>query len=183
MYVNDAFSIRFTLTFPHCVHKFILYVEWKKDIQLESCELSFNWGKVRTAVWEAASQIALRDCFKVAVGESQHIRFSWKGNSIPWRTFYKRFFPSHEDLMSPWMDLVVLYIWENARIEIIKSVPKSIQLSKDLSHQIPWSTECLIPPWTLSRVVEVNSYSNMGFNLRRGRWQMSVLFSHWQCSW
>ena len=25
---------------------------------------------------------------------------------------------------------------------------------KDLSHQIPWSTECLTPPWTPSGVVE-----------------------------
>ena len=31
----------------------------------------------------------------------------------------------------------------DARIEIIKSVPKNIKLSKDLFHQIPWSTECL----------------------------------------
>ena len=31
---------------------------------------------------------------------------------------------------------------------------KKIQLSKDLSHQIPWSTECLTPPWTPSRGVE-----------------------------
>ena len=41
----------------------------KKDVQLESCELSFIWGKMRTAVWEAASQIALRDCCKEAVGK------------------------------------------------------------------------------------------------------------------
>ena len=33
----------------------------------------------------------------------------------------------------------------NTRIEIIKSVPENIQLSKDLSHQILWSTECLTP--------------------------------------
>ena len=32
----------------------------KKDVQLESCELSFIWGKMRTAAQEAASQIALR---------------------------------------------------------------------------------------------------------------------------
>ena len=32
----------------------------KKDVQLESCELSFICGKVRTAAREAASQIALR---------------------------------------------------------------------------------------------------------------------------
>ena len=47
----------------------------KKDIQLESCELSFIWGKMRTAAQEAASQIALRDCSKVAVGEGQYTRF------------------------------------------------------------------------------------------------------------
>ena len=33
----------------------------------------------------------------------------------------------------------------DTRIEIIKSVPENIQLSKDLSHQILWSTECLTP--------------------------------------
>ena len=33
---------------------------------------------------------------------------------------------------------------------IVKSVPKNIQLSKDLSHRIPWSTECLTPPRTPS---------------------------------
>ena len=47
----------------------------KKDVQLESCELSFIWGKMRTAAWEAASQIALRGCSKAAVGESQYIKF------------------------------------------------------------------------------------------------------------
>ena len=41
----------------------------KKDAQLESCELSFICGKMRTAAWEAAPQIALRDCSKEAVGE------------------------------------------------------------------------------------------------------------------
>ena len=48
-------------------------------------------------------------------------------------------------------------------MEIIKSVPKNIQLSKDLSHQIPWSTECLTPPLLL----KVNSYSSAGLNLQR----------------
>ena len=47
----------------------------KKDAQLESCELSFIWGKMRTAAREAAPQIALRDCSKAAVGEGQYIRF------------------------------------------------------------------------------------------------------------
>ena len=46
----------------------------KKDVQLESYELSFIRGKMRTAVREAASQIALKDCSKEAVGEGQYIR-------------------------------------------------------------------------------------------------------------
>ena len=44
-------------------------VSTKKDVQLESCELSFIWGKMRTAAREAASQIALRDCSKAAMGK------------------------------------------------------------------------------------------------------------------
>ena len=40
----------------------------KKDVQLKSCKLSFIWDKMRTTAWEAASQIALRDGSKVAVG-------------------------------------------------------------------------------------------------------------------
>ena len=53
----------------------------KKNVQLESCELSFIWGKMRTAAWEAASQIALRDCSKVLVkGQCNAVK----------HTFYKR---------------------------------------------------------------------------------------------
>ena len=36
----------------------------------------------------------------------------------------------------------------------MKSVPENTQSSKELSHQIPWSTECLTPPWTPSKGVE-----------------------------
>ena len=50
-------------------------VSTKKDVRLENCELSFIWGKMRTTAWEAASQIALRDFSKVAMGEIQYIRF------------------------------------------------------------------------------------------------------------
>ena len=64
-----------------------------------------------------------------------------------------------------------------------QTVPKNIQLSEDLSHQIPWSTERLTPPWTPSGFVEGQSYSSMEFSLHKGRWQMPSLFSHWQCSW
>ena len=37
------------------------------------------WGKMRTTAREAASQIALRDCSKRAVGEGQYIRFGEGG--------------------------------------------------------------------------------------------------------
>ena len=47
----------------------------EKDVQLETCELSFIWGKMRTAAQEAAPLIALRDCSKAAVGEGPYIRF------------------------------------------------------------------------------------------------------------
>ena len=43
----------------------------KRDVQLETCELSFIWGNMRTVVWKEASQITLRDCSKAAVGEGQ----------------------------------------------------------------------------------------------------------------
>ena len=65
--------------------------EKKKDVQLESCELSFIWGKLRTEAQEAASQIALRDCSKGAVGKSQYIRFWWREFYAMKRSFYKRF--------------------------------------------------------------------------------------------
>ena len=40
------------------------------------------------------------------------------------------------------------------KIGIMKSVPENIQLSKDLSHQIPGSTEYLTPPSAPSGGVE-----------------------------
>ena len=118
----------------------------KNDVQLESCELSFIWGKMRTVAGEATSQIALNDCSKSAVEESQYIRFWWRESSIPWSTHFTKGFcwSWGSDVtmkgFSASLDMI-------SRIEIIKSVPKNIQLSKELSHQIPWSTECLTPPW------------------------------------
>ena len=61
---------------PGCITDIImLNLSTRKEALLESCELSFIWGKMRAAAREAASQIALRDCSKVAVGENQYIRF------------------------------------------------------------------------------------------------------------
>ena len=47
----------------------------EKDVQLENCKLSLIWGQMRTAAWEVASEIALRDCSKATVRESKYISF------------------------------------------------------------------------------------------------------------
>ena len=68
----------------------------KTDAQLESCEL------MRTAAQKAAPQIALRDCSKEVVGEGRYIQALVKGEfSANKRLLYKRFSPSHKDLMLP----------------------------------------------------------------------------------
>ena len=74
----------------------------KKDAQLESSELSFTWGKMKTAAQEAASQIALRDCSKEAVrGMSIYtVLVKAEFNTIK-HSFHKRFSASHEDLIPP----------------------------------------------------------------------------------
>ena len=55
---------------------------------------------------------------------------------------YKRFSASYEELMSPWRDLMLFYIWRDAKISIIRSVPKNIYL-----RPVPWaSREHRVPP-------------------------------------
>ena len=64
----------------------------------------------------------------------------------------------------------------------MKSVPENIYL-KTCSTRFPEaqsaSLHCELPQW----VLKVNSCSGTGFNLCQGRWQMPLVFSHWQCSW
>ena len=80
---NLYFSLIFFYT-DFFYHRYIVFkkisgLPWwlstKKDVQLKSCELSFIWGKMRNAAQEAASQRALRDCAKAAVGKGQCARF------------------------------------------------------------------------------------------------------------
>ena len=54
-----------------------------KDAQHESCELSFTWGKMRTAAWETAPQVALRVCSKEAgeAGKVSIYMILMKGNT------------------------------------------------------------------------------------------------------
>ena len=81
----------------------VMVVLTKKDAQCESCELSFIWGKMRTATRETAPQIILRNCSKEVVGEDQESRYKIlvkaKFSAIK-RLFYKRFCASHEELLS-----------------------------------------------------------------------------------
>ena len=49
------------------MQNFTNHVDYK-GAQSKSCELNFLWGKMRTAAWETAPQVALRECFKVAGG-------------------------------------------------------------------------------------------------------------------
>ena len=47
----------------------------EKGAQHESCEQSWIWGKMKTAAWDTAPQITLRNCSKEAGGEGQYISF------------------------------------------------------------------------------------------------------------
>ena len=92
--------------------------------------------------------------------------------------FYKRFSASHEELMSPWRDLVLFSIWEDARIGIMKSVPENTQLSKDLFTSFPGTPSASFSTQSaLQGGLKVNSCSSTGFNPRRGRcpWQVPVV--------
>ena len=146
---------------------------WLKKDVLESCELSFIWGKMRTAAWEAASQIALRDCSKVAVGERQYkVLVKGEFNAMK-QSFYKRLFVSHKDL--------VLIDMRRFRTEIIKSVPRNYL--KTCPTRFPGAQRASLYPELPRGWLKVNSYGSMGFSLHRGRWQMPLLFSRWQYSW
>jgi len=63
---------------------------------------------MRTEAREAIPQITLKDCSKEALGGRSTHKTLAKGefNTIK-SSFYKRFFASHEDLMSPCRDLVL----------------------------------------------------------------------------
>ena len=72
-----------------------------KNVQHESCELSFTWGKIWTAACEAVSQIGLR-LLQNGSGETSIYEVLVKGEFNTMKhSFYKRFFVSHEDLTSP----------------------------------------------------------------------------------
>ena len=78
-----------------------LKCQLKKDVQLESSELSFIWGKMRTIAQEAVSDSSER-LLQSGSGEKTIYKVLVKGEFNTMKhSFYKRFFVSHEDLMSP----------------------------------------------------------------------------------
>ena len=87
----------------------------EKNAQCESCGLSFIWCKMRTITWEAAFQIALRNCSGEVGGRSVRMRFWWRGG--PWSQAHSflqkvaailmKFIASHEEQIPPWMTLVL----------------------------------------------------------------------------
>ena len=135
----------------------------KTDAQHESFKLSFIWDEMRTAAWETAPQIALRDCSEQVMGQGRYIRFWWRGNSMQSSAYFIKGF---------------LLVWV---IDVIMkgfSAFLDTRRCKDWNHEIsswkylPDSLEHRVspsPPWTPSGVLKANSCSNTGVNHHRGR--------------
>ena len=81
----------------------------KENAQRERCELSFIWGKMRTAARETASQIALRNCSKEAGGKVSIHVILVKGEYMRSSTYFLQkvsaslvqITASHEEQTSP----------------------------------------------------------------------------------
>ena len=140
--------------------------------------VSFIWGKMKTVAQEAAPQIALRDCSKAAVGASQYTRFWWRESSIPWSTHFTKGFCYSwgSDVtvkgFSASLDLRRYKDWDLFR--------KTSNYLKTCPSRSPGVQSSSLEPELPQGLLKVNSYSSMGFNLCKGRWQMPLLFSHWQ---
>ena len=78
----------------------------KKDAHFESCELSFIWGKMRTA-GGSISDSSERLLQSSSGGRSIH-KVLVKGEFNAMKHSFYQFFVCHKDLKSPWRDLVLL---------------------------------------------------------------------------
>ena len=54
---------------------------------------------------------------------------------------------------------------------------------KTCPTKFPGAQSASLHPELPQELLKVNSYSSMGFNSHRARWQVPLLFIHWQCSW
>ena len=80
----------------------------EKNAQCTSWGLSFIWGNMRTAVWETAPQIALRNCSKemgLGVGGTVYMWFWQRGSTCNQAHIFcwsHEASTSHKKLSSPW---------------------------------------------------------------------------------
>ena len=70
----------------------------EKNVQCESCELSFIWAKLRTVAWEIASQLVLRSFSEAVGGKVSRDMILVKGEYRQSSTYFCR---SHKEQMSP----------------------------------------------------------------------------------
>ena len=61
--------------------------------------------------------------------------------------------------------------------------PQIFNYIKMCPIRFPGAQSASFHPELPQGLLKVNSCSSTGFNLLRGRWQMPLLFSCWQCSW
>ena len=71
-----------------CFEKWTLSA--KTDAQFERCELSFIWGKMRTAAQETAPQITQKLLQRDSGGRS--VWFWWRGSSVQSSTYFTKGF-------------------------------------------------------------------------------------------
>ena len=143
---------------------------------------------MRTAARETAFQIALRNCSKeVAVGgkTSIYMWFWWRGNTCNQAHIFAevliRVTASQEEQTSPWRNLVLFWIGEDARIGLIKSAPENIltiwRPVLPVFLRAPGASFLISTLNSFQGVLKVSSCSGTWFNPCRGRWQVPI------CSW
>ena len=96
------YALKFVLTNSAKHRMFKQHCRLKKDVKLERC---FIWGKMRTAALEAADSSPISDSFERLLqsgsGRESIYKVLVKGEFNTMKhSFYKRFFVSHEDLIS-----------------------------------------------------------------------------------
>ena len=139
---GNLIGFQATLHFPDCIKVTCGHICWLKWYTTWGLQVKFSLGKMRTAAWKTAPQIALRNCFKEVVGEDQYIRSQWKGSSVqPSAYFTKGFllvtrhwchhegsycFSRYEEVqgLGTWNQFLIISVWRPV-------------------YQFPWSTECL----------------------------------------
>ena len=135
---------------------------------------------MRTAAWETAPQIGLRDCSKEAMGQDQYIIFWWKGSSVQSSTHSQKVFCYSwgADItikgFCAFLDMKRCEVWGH-------EISSWKYLTKDLSTSFPGAQRASLSTLHSPQgVLKVGSCISTGFDLLRGRWQMPQAPT---CSW